>query len=741
MEKKIPGKGWEYIVYDKLDRPVLTQDANLRITKDWLFTKYDAFGRVVYTGIYKDNRTRSSVQASADAHIVKYESRGNHLYHYTNTAYPTVISYTDIYTVQYYDDYNYWKHGLTIPATVYGVATTTNVKSLPTGTKERVLVGGLEKWVMTITGYDEKARAIYMATRNDYLNTTDIAQTKLDFTGKVIESTSNHTSNTTLSIVDTFSYDHVGRLLTQKQKINTQPEELIAKHSYDELGVLENKKVGNTETNPLQSIDYTYNIRGWLTDINDVNTMGTDLFAFALNYTSKDMAASGYKALYNGNIAETVWRTKSDNKKRGYQYKYDGLSRLTGADYRENNDLAFGNGKFATAYSYDKNGNLNTLQRNNALGIQVDGLTYGYSPLSNKLTTLNDGNGSAGGVEANANYTYEANNGNLTEDTGKGITNIEYNYLNLPVKVHFGTAKRIEYLYTAGGAKLEKKVINGSTTTTHYARAFIYENNVLKHFGHPEGYVEKNGSSFTYVYQYTDHLGNIRLNYANIGSRTAPNLQIKEENSYYPFGLKMAGINAAIIGTQNDYKYNGKELQDEVINGKALQWYDYGARNYDPSIGRFFNIDPLAYSPMQVDKSPYGYTWNNPVNLTDPDGMHLEMEEEDEQKQAKEIRQGAGNYFEFGEGASITADGVSGDFKTSQPNIKDDDLLIATGPNGTKQIITDKIAKTFINKGAKWGGFTSYDNAINEILDSQSSTKDFLGKRGIIMFFLKTTKT
>ena len=50
VEKKIPGKGWEYIVYDKLDRPVLTQDANLKAQNKWLFTKYDVFGRVVYTG-------------------------------------------------------------------------------------------------------------------------------------------------------------------------------------------------------------------------------------------------------------------------------------------------------------------------------------------------------------------------------------------------------------------------------------------------------------------------------------------------------------------------------------------------------------------------------------------------------------------------------------------------------------------------------------------------------------------
>ena len=52
VEKKIPGKGIEYIIYDKLDRPILTQDANQRVpsTEKWLFSKYDAFGRVAYTG-------------------------------------------------------------------------------------------------------------------------------------------------------------------------------------------------------------------------------------------------------------------------------------------------------------------------------------------------------------------------------------------------------------------------------------------------------------------------------------------------------------------------------------------------------------------------------------------------------------------------------------------------------------------------------------------------------------------
>ena len=59
MEKRIPGKGWEYIVYNKLDQPVMTQDAIMDTNDQWLFTKYDALGRVAYTGMADLSVTRA----------------------------------------------------------------------------------------------------------------------------------------------------------------------------------------------------------------------------------------------------------------------------------------------------------------------------------------------------------------------------------------------------------------------------------------------------------------------------------------------------------------------------------------------------------------------------------------------------------------------------------------------------------------------------------------------------------
>ncbi|MGV6844999.1 MAG: RHS repeat domain-containing protein, partial [Lutibacter sp.] len=215
----------------------------------------------------------------------------------------------------------------------------------------------------------------------------------------------------------------------------------------------------------------------------------------------------------------------------------------------------------------------------------------------------------------------------MLKDLNKGITtNILYNHLNLPSQVSFATGN-ITYIYDATGVKLEKVVTEGTNITkTKYDGNYVYKkinNNPeeLQFFNTPEGYVAptiSNGvvTKWNYVYQYKDHLGNIRLSYQdknNDGTITA-STEIVEENNYYPFGLEHKGYNTAINGRHHKYMFGGKEQQDEL----GLNWYDITARNYDPALGRWMNLDPLAEKMRR--HSPYNYAFDNPIYFIDPDG-------------------------------------------------------------------------------------------------------------------------
>ncbi|SNZ01919.1 DUF6443 domain-containing protein [Flagellimonas pacifica] len=616
VEKKVPGKGWEYIVYNNLDQPVLTQDALLRPNKWWLFTKYDAFGRVAYTGMYANGTVigRSAMQEALDAHYKgnspprpyeeKQDNAGSYHY-YTNNSFPK--SGLDVLTVNYYDNYLFNKDGGTDPQSVYGTPTAQNVKGRPTGSKVKVL--GTPNWITTVTYYDAKGRAMYTRSRNNYLKVTDVVENKLDFVGKVLESRTTHTkdSNPSIIVTDNFTYDHVGRPLKQEQTLGGNTETIV-ENSYDALGQLTSKEVGGG----LQTVDYQYNVRGWLKSINDPDDLGNDLFTFKINYNA---AEHGTTPLYNGNIAETEWRTaNTDNSLKWYTYGYDALNRITGAtDNTGNYNLS--------NVVYDKNGNIRQLHRTGHTNLNatvfgnMDQLAYTYNK-GNKLLKVKDNGSNQGfrdGADTTKEYAYDAN-GNMTSDRNKGITAITYNHLNLPTKVTMGGGT-ISYIYDAMGTKLKKKV--GATgPIMEYAGNYTYENGQLQFFNTSEGYATPDGNGgYDYVYQYKDHLGNVRLSYADNNGT----LEIVEENNYYPFGLKHQGYNSNVSSLGNSvaqrFKFGGKEFDESL----GLETYDFGARNYNPDLGRWMNLDPLAEGMRRF--SPYNYAWDNPIVYVDPDGM------------------------------------------------------------------------------------------------------------------------
>jgi RHS repeat-associated protein len=666
VEKKLPGKQWQFIVYDLLNRSVATGPnfspfSNLT-TSGWLITKYDVFNRTVYTG-WQSSTTittagRKLLQDAQNAltttiNETKLSSGGidGIAVYYSNQVAPTSFK---LLSVNYYDNYVF-PNVPTIPTTVetQPILATNQVKSLQTGSWARTLTLSTATLGETNTVfYDVKARPIRVYTKN-YLGGYTQIDTKLDFAGVPQYEIKYHkrlVTDTEIKTTDNLTYSPQGRLLTHTHQIGTGTVQLLNKNDYNEIGQLITKKVGGTDITgvaSLQKIDYSYNIRGWLTGINDITNLTQsgapqDLFAFKINFNTVQNE-TGYTGspLYNGNVAETYWRTSSDNVIRKYGYQYDNLNRLKNAIYQKPGNVLPVPNSYNEALTYDKEGNITSLQRNgNVEGVQppiaIDNLAYTYDPNSNKLLKVTDTPASAtsgfkDGTNTNDDYSYDAN-GNMTLDQNKGITSIVYNHFNFPTRIVFGTTGNIVYVYNALGQKEQKIVTQGTTvTTTDYLSGYQYKNNLLQFFPVAEGYVGRtagtvgnavvNGvNTFNYVFQYKDHLGNARVSYTK--NATTANLDIIEESHFYPFGLKHSGYNTNVLTTGNTdaqkYKFQGQERQDEL----GLNWDSFKWRNYDSGIGRFMSVDPLAekYSKW----TPYAFAGNQVVHSRELEGLEPE---------------------------------------------------------------------------------------------------------------------
>ncbi len=611
IRKHIPGAGATETVYDNFDRAALTRDAGQAARGVWAFTKYDALNRPVVTGEIASTANHTSWTATVAAITAHHENRSNGTtagYSLNQTA-PVTATEAQLLTITFYDDYGFQKPAhLAYSAQMgYPASYHTAVKGQVTGGRTRML-NTAASWLTHVVYYDAEYRPVQAVRQLYDLGTEAIervsTQYKYDLAPVVAQQLTQQVLSPILtnSLVSVFDYDHADRLLNVRQTVTTPTQSKTAyttAQRYNALGNLKEKGFHGYSHNPhdyRRRTDYTYNIRGWLTDSKTrygiyYGDPDQPFYAIGLGYAHPSQAGK-YSA---GNISSMEWLKKDETAfTSGMNFTYDGAGRLKAGSG------LYGYADIENNITYDKNGNLKTL---NSAGSAVDHLTYSYT--GNRLSSLTDASGNHSGVKGGtSSYGYDAN-GNMITDGNRGAT-LTYNYLNLPQTVTAGS-KTYSYDYDAAGSKHQYA---GDTVNIKYAGAFEYgQGNVLKRIGFSEGQVIPAGDTLRFEYYLKDHLGNVKLVFDENGD-------ILQETDYYPFGLAIARDNPVQNdnkrNTTNRYLYNEKELQ--VGSG----YLDYGARMYMPEVGRWGVVDPL--SEVSRRWSPYSYGYNNPLRFIDPDG-------------------------------------------------------------------------------------------------------------------------
>lgn len=667
-EKKIPGKGWEYFVYNKLDQLVFTQDAEQRKRNLWMVNRYDGLGRQIITATWNNNNIAiapTALKDLLDTYPLWDEKNNSHAHGYQLKSYPTILD--TVLKVDYYDNYNivglpqeYNKLNQHAASTI----------GLATASKILVINGGTDM-LWQVNYYDDKGRLVRNLAQHYkggqlLIGNYDEIINSYSYTDELLKATRIHkvAGVQQIKLENRQVYDHTGKVLKVWQKINDGDSILMVQNEYNDVGQLISKKLHGTATSTnqlapdhvllnagnvvaanqqlqtkaaksitltdgfhvdytgnfsasivpssfVQTIAYSYNERGWLKQLNDpANVNNAESFGMRLLYEDHPETA---KRQFNGNISSINWQSKVPvgvpglmQAQQTFDYQYDGLNRLSLADYKTTGKVGY----FNEALGYDLMGNIVTLNRkaNNTLIDQLN-YTYANNNQSNQLAVINDQSGNAEGL-ANGitNYTYN-DNGNLLSDDRKALQ-FHYNILNLPKLVKRVTDNQtIQYIYDATGRKL-RKLVAGSNRD--YVDGIEYgHNGDIDFFLTQEGRVVKNGNTYSYEYFLKDHLGNTRVMVKQDGS-------ILQVQDYYAFGLEMNPGNQYTGSPANKYLYNGKEKQQEL----GLEQLDYGARFYDPVIARWNAVDPLA--EMSKRFSAYVYGNNNPMRFVDPDGMAVE---------------------------------------------------------------------------------------------------------------------
>jgi len=234
VEKKLPGKQWEFIVYDSLDRVIATGPALNPFTPTdananwgWVVNYYDSFNRPAYSGWYPHvftSTSRAALQANntgtAAQQVRGFATVNEFALSYAIDVTTLPVSF-QLLSVNFYDDYDVLGLG-SKPVIVQGVAVETSAKGLPTASFYRILTKDPGRFLVKKTYYyDKKGRAIYTRTDDTNLGSMDIIENLFDFTGKPLLTKTRHyvAGQSDIIVTDNFTYNAQDRLEKQTQVI------------------------------------------------------------------------------------------------------------------------------------------------------------------------------------------------------------------------------------------------------------------------------------------------------------------------------------------------------------------------------------------------------------------------------------------------------------------------------------------------------------------------------------------
>ena len=655
-ERRLPGCGAEYFVYNRIGQPIFTQDADQRTRGEWTVIKYDSDNRIAVEGTATmPAATRATLETLwGDSLLI--EEKDTQTYNEYLLCYTNRRPFPDFtpHRAYFYDDYTHWTSRMAMPTSTgyYSGGTLPPAKGRLTGTAVTDFNGTT---ILTLSVTDRKGGETIAAECDYFGNDCRVVNFKqYDFRGNLTKRREEITDLAEFSPLGSISqewrhtYDTRDRLVGTTHRVNDGAWTSISSPAYDYADRIVSDVTGPSGAS---RTTFGYNIRGWRTAISSPyysQTISYDSLPLQPGQGGLTLIPNGLAARYDGSpsaVSETRWTestltgwpVQTDNDRFIAYDEFGRVSRTFDTDSM----------RFNERFDYDLNGNVTEIRRGNTAAPYEWAMLYYEGNQIDEIESLTSNHDYANGVPqlpvpsdviydvATFSVTHDVC-GRVVTDSSRGINNIAYNPSGLPTRIDIysftdsvnGHAYNDQVLieYRSDGVKRAETtchrymgiIVRPNGTTTRrlmsdiegrtYRGSLVRTRSGGKRLYNERGFVDilttAAGDSLARRFYVRDYLGNVRAVVDEAGT-------LLQATDYLAFGLPVTSLSTALVDNR---LHEGNEFQ----NFRGLGWSDNTARRLDNILGRFTAIDPLA--EKFPDISPYASRANSPFHFIDPDG-------------------------------------------------------------------------------------------------------------------------